>query len=147
MSAGRIAASAGVRSCGIDHHAQRLAADVEVAHVHARIVGEHGAAAGEDGAGARAQLLHVGARGLAGDPLRGAVGERGLAVQRRRGLQPHPRALPRHARDEAGVERARLGLHQADPRPRCRPASAWNAAAATSGLGSLIAATTRPTPA
>ena len=60
-------------------------------HVEPRVVGQHGADAGQHRAGARAPGVAVGARGLAGDPLADAVGQRGAAVQRRRHLQPHPR--------------------------------------------------------
>ena len=46
------------------------------------IVGQHGADAGEDGVVIVAQLLHVGAGALAGDPAAVVVGRGDLAVQR-----------------------------------------------------------------
>ncbi|MNI57649.1 hypothetical protein D3C73_1127220 [compost metagenome] len=58
-------------------------------------------------------MLHVLARGGAGDPLRAAVSHRSTAVQAGRQLHPQPRTTALHARQEALVEFARLRGHQA----------------------------------
>ena len=92
----------------IDDHAQRLARARDQAHVEARIVVAHGADAGQHCAGALPPGVAVGARRLAGDPLAGAVVERGAAVERDRRLQAQPRPAALHARDEADVELARF---------------------------------------
>ena len=92
----------------VDDHPRRLARRSHVAHVEARVVLPHRADAGQQRAGALAPGVAVDARGLAGDPLAGAVGQRGAAVERDRGLQAQPRQAALHARDEADVERARL---------------------------------------
>ncbi len=78
-----------------------------MAHVQPWIVVEHGADAGQHGAGAPAPGVAVGARLGAGDPLAGAVEQCGATVQRRRDLHPHPGALALHAREEADVDVAR----------------------------------------
>ncbi len=93
---------------------QRLARRSDAAHGELRIVLPHGADAGHHRARARAKAVPVGARRLAGDPLALAAGERGAAVEARRHLHPHPRAAARHPRNEAGVELARLALHEPD---------------------------------
>jgi hypothetical protein len=91
---------------GIDDHAQRLAGGGDEPHVEPRIVVEHRADAGEQGAGALAPGVAVGARRLAGDPLADAVVEGAAAVERDRGLEPQPGPTALHARDEADVELA-----------------------------------------
>ena len=90
----------------IDDHAQRLAGGGDEPHVEPRIVVEHRADAGEQGAGALAPGVAVGARRVAGDPLADAVVERAAAVERDRGLEPQPGPTALHARDEADVELA-----------------------------------------
>ena len=55
------------------------------------IVGQHGADAREHRARAPAERVAVRARVGAGDPLAGAVGQRGAAVERRGDLHAHPR--------------------------------------------------------
>ena len=65
----------------IDHHAQRLQRGRHQAHVEPGVVVAHRADAGQHRAGAPAPGVAVGARGLAGDPLALAVGQRRLPVQ------------------------------------------------------------------
>jgi len=69
----------GVRSCesSTTRSGRRRAARTPGRERSASVVGQHGSAAGHDRRGARPQPLHVGPRPLAGDPLAGAVGERG----------------------------------------------------------------------
>ena len=102
------------------------------------------------GARAAAPGVAVGARVGAGDPLAGAVGQRGAAVQRRGDLHAHPRAPAFHAREEPDVELARAPRHGVRPAwPMAMPAAAMRAVPwpLTSGLGSPTAISTRPTPA
>ena len=78
------------------------------------------------------------------DPPRSSVRKGAAAVERRRDLEAHPRPPARHARNEADVEPARLGLHQAVLEADAR---ALERAAAFEDLrfGSRMAATTRLT--
>ena len=65
---------------------------------------QHGAHPGQDGAGAGAPLLHVGAGGGIGDPQAVAVGQGRAAIERGGGFEPHPRAAMLHAMHEADIE-------------------------------------------
>ena len=96
----------------IDHHHLRLARGGHFAHVQAGVVGQHGAHAREDGAGAGAPGMAVGAGGGRGDPLAGAVGQGGEAVERGGHFQSHPGGAARHAADKTFVQRQCLGLAQ-----------------------------------
>ena len=90
-----------------------------------RIVGQHGAHADHDGVVRVAQLLHVGARGFAGDPAaagrRDAVigwrlqlrrRRRDLAIQRHRRLQRDEGTFVANVLGERLVQLSRLGLQQ-----------------------------------
>jgi hypothetical protein len=83
-----------------------------------------------------------------GQPLAGAVVQRGLAVEAGGELQSQPGSRTGHARNETDVEFPRLGGKQAAS-ARSTPAARRPAkpCPATSGLGSSMAATTRRTPA
>ena len=142
-----LAPSAGVSPCRSTTIAPRLPRRRDRAHGELRVVLPHGADAGEDRAGARAPAMAVGARGLAGDPLALAVRERRAAVEARRDLHAHPRPAARHARDEADVQLARFVGQQPDVDGDPGARAAARAPCAAAGLGSAIAATTRPTPA
>ena len=85
----------------------------QIAHGQLRIVGPHGAAAGQDDIVAGALAHHVRPRLRAGNPLALAVRQRGLAVEADAQLHRQPRPPARHAADKAAVEFARLGFQQA----------------------------------
>ena len=114
-------AAAGDRGqAGVEHHPQRRhevlagrSIGMFEAHGQLRIVGEHGAGAGQDRAAARTPAMHVVARGFAADPLGIAGGHRGAAIQAHRQLDPQPRPPAFHPRQEAAVQLARLRFHQA----------------------------------
>src|SRR3954447_3076787 len=73
-----------------------------------RVVGEGGAGADEDRIGPGAQRVGVEGSGLRGDPPRGAVASRGLAVERRGQLPDHERGSRRHVALERGIQAMRL---------------------------------------
>ncbi len=97
----------------VDHHAPGLPVAGHVAHRELGIVREDGADAGEDRAGLGAQPVHVAPRVLARDPAALAVREGDAPVERRAGLQAHPGAAPREAREKSAMVAAGLGLEQA----------------------------------
>ena len=124
----------------IEHHAHRRA----VAHARQpagqqRVVGQHGADAGEHRIARRAHEMHPRARRLAGDRRRPAAGEAGLAVGRDRELE-RSRAGGRPAR--AGCGRHAPAAPRSAPMPTSTtmPGSAMRQwpAPATSGLGSTM---------
>lgn len=88
--------------------ALRLARRVDQAHIEPGIVGQHGAYAGQHGAGACPPGVAVGAGFGAGDPLADAVGQRGGAVQRGGDFQPHPGRFAHHAAEKADVQLTRF---------------------------------------
>src|SRR5882762_6334335 len=96
----------------IDDDLEGLPGRVDAAHVELRVVVPHRAEAGENRAGARAPAMAVLARGLPGDPLALAVGERSAPVEARRDLHAHPEPPARHTGEKPDVELARLLLHQ-----------------------------------
>ncbi len=78
---------------------------VGAARGQCRVIGQHRADADHDRVGLRAAAVHVGARLRTGDPLAGAVGCRGTAVQALRPLDRDVRAaepLHRQPRGEQG---------------------------------------------
>ena len=78
-------APAGARA---EHDAQRVASGCRrVPHGEARVVGAHGAGADDDGVALGPQAVGVRPRLGAGDPLAGAVGGGGAAVEGGRQLQ------------------------------------------------------------
>src|SRR5213075_1983834 len=85
---------------------------LDLAHRELRVVGLHGADAGEDRAGARPPVMAVAPGFGAGDPLRAAIFQGGAPIERRGDLEAHPGPAPRHARHEADIELARLVLQQ-----------------------------------
>ena len=95
---------------GVHDDAQGLAFGGDGAHVELRVVVTHGADAGEHRTGAGTPAVGVAPGVVAGDPLGHAVVERGLAVERGRGLEAQPRPTADHARDETDVEFAGFGF-------------------------------------
>ena len=140
-------ADGGVSRMAVDHDALRLARRRHRAHRELRIVLPHGADAGQDRAGARAPAMAVGARHLAGDPLRS---RRRRAPCGRRG-SPRPSSAPTDVRASTRDTKPMLSSRAASsskPTSTAMPAARSRAAPpAASGLGSAIAATTRATPA
>ena len=108
-----------------EHDALRVAARRRrVAHGEARVVGAHGAGADEDRVALGAQGVGVGPGLGAGDPLAGAVGRRGAAVERRGQLQHHVGAAGAAVVQVRGEQRLGLGARGRRPRPRCPPLAA-----------------------
>ena len=80
---------------GADHDGDRLVGQqrsVVVARGERGVVGQHGAGSHDDRIGLGAPAMHVGARRRSGDPLAGAVGCRGPAVEALRPLDGDVRA-------------------------------------------------------
>ena len=121
----------------VEHDAQRLPAAVVDAHFEARIVGEHGADAREHHGTARAQVLHVAARRLAGDPAALAVGQRGAAIEA--GGQLHAHERPATAPCASGSRRSALRLRRpSDPLSTAMPCLAQARRAGARHLGIRI---------
>ena len=91
----------------VDHHQSRLAITGQQAHIELRIVFEHRADAGQQGAGTGPPGMTVGAGSLTGNPLALAILQSGAAVQRGSDFQAHPRTLAQHAAEKPEVELAR----------------------------------------
>ena len=90
---------------GIHQYTHRLAVRRHVAHRQRGVVGQHGTAACEDGAGPRPPGMAVGARCLPRDPLAFAIRQGDETIQRGGRLQTYPGPAPLHPRDEPLVER------------------------------------------
>ena len=119
-----------------------------VADGEARVVGAHGAGADEDRVALGSERVGIGPGLGTGDPLAGAVGRGGAAVERRGQLQHHVGAAGAAVVQVRGEQRLGLRRRRRPPRPRCRPPAAGRCPGpATSGSGSSMATTTRPTPA
>ena len=97
---------------GIHQHAHRLALCRHVAHRQRGIVGQHGTAAREDGAGPGPPGMAVGARRLPRDPLAFAIRQGDETIQRGGRLQAHPGSAPLHPRDEPLIQRPGLFLQK-----------------------------------
>ena len=97
---------------GIHQHADRLALCCHMAHRQCGVVGQHGAAAREDGAGPRPPGMAVGARCLPRDPLAFAIRQGNETIQRGGRLQAYPRPAPLHPRDEPLIQRPGLFFQQ-----------------------------------
>jgi hypothetical protein len=78
--------------------------------------------------------VHVASRFLARDPAALAVRERDLAVERGRGLEPHPWPPVPHAMQESAVRLLGFGGHEADLHLHARLAQAREAAALDLGI-------------
>ena len=97
----------------IDNDLQRLTRCLELAHIHLRIVGQHGADAGQHDTGTRTPALDIGTRRRSGNPFRFAIQQGGLAIQRSGRLQSDPGSSARHAGNETDIEFARFAFQQA----------------------------------
>src|SRR5690606_2149542 len=90
-----------------------LATPVLRAYGQRRVIRQHRADAGDDGARLRTQTLHILTSITAGNPFRFTTGHGGATIEAHRQLDAHKRATAFHALDKTGIERTRLVFQQA----------------------------------
>ena len=140
------------RERGVEERAVRRDAAVRVEHdpqglVRHRLAGvpsgeareirDCGARAHDDSLGVGAELVHVGARGFAGDPLRRPVARGDPAVDAGRRLQQHERTSEATVHEVRCEEPARVVLRDTEADSDAALAQARDAGAAHVGVGIL----------